>query len=67
MEPLLYLAMGLGVGLGAFSWFSVLALLAHRGRAVLKKRKRIVARIIGTVLVVLGLLSVFRGAHTLWW
>lgn len=55
-----------GVGIGAFAWFSVLALLAGRGRNLVSRHRSLVSRIIGAALIALGLLSLLRGIHTLW-
>ncbi|HUH04826.1 MAG TPA: LysE family transporter [Kofleriaceae bacterium] len=63
--PLLGVAVAIGVGTGAFTWFAVLAELAHRGRDLLTRRGQLVSRVIGAVLIVLGALSLFRGAHQL--
>lgn len=63
--PLLGAAVAIGVGAGAFTWFAVLAELARRGRDLLTRRGALVSRVIGGVLIALGAVSLFRGAHQL--
>lgn len=54
-------AIAAGVGVGAFGWFAVLALWSSRGRQRLGERRHVVVRVMGVLLIALGLASVARG------
>jgi len=60
-------ATGVGVGLGAFTVFAALAVLAVRGRDLLGRGRARVTRLAGMALIVLGAVSAARGLLSLLW
>lgn len=56
---------GIGVGIGAFAWFALLAQVAARGHDLVSSRGSSLGRWVGAALIVLGVLSVGRGVYLL--
>lgn len=56
-----------GIGLGAFTWFAVLVELVTRGRDVQLRSGRTLSRVIGGLLIAVGVFSLLRGLHLLVW
>lgn len=63
-SPVESAATAIGIGLGSFAWFSLMAIITHRG---LGSRGELIARVttvVSTVLLVGGVLSLLRAAQT---
>ncbi|MEM9492266.1 MAG: LysE family transporter [Myxococcota bacterium] len=64
IEPMDGLGATLGVGVGSFLWFSLVAYLATHGKKVLGEKAVWITRIVGYLLILYGLYSVGRALYT---
>jgi len=60
------LAASVGIFLGSFAWFALVAYLTHHGRRVMGDKAVWIPRAVGMLLVLYGAYSLVRGASYLW-